>query len=282
MRQLFELIYRFRAFFIFMLMEVVCLWLIIQQSEYHNAAFFNTSNSLVASVFKAKQRVNRYFFLVKVNNDLVKENAYLRELIRSGQNRDIVKDTVSTVGDKPLFYDTDSTMKYEYIPARVINNSFRLTNNFITINKGRDHGVKPEMGVISSDGIVGQVKAASRNYATIYSVLHSEMYISSMIKRIGVFCTTKWQGGSPVEADILYVPRHVSVQPGDSIVTSGYNAIFPPGVPIGKVESVEIAENETFYDINISLFNDFTRLSYVYLIKNNFKTEKDSLEMINE
>ncbi len=282
MRQLFELIYRFRAFFIFMLVEVVCFWMLIGKSEFHNAAFFNTSNRLIASVFTVKQKINRYFNLVKVNNDLVRENAFLRELIRAEQERKVVSDTSVSVMDATRVNPYDTALQFEYIPARVINNSFRLTNNFITLNKGTDHGIQPEMGVTSSDGIIGQVKAASDRYATVYSLLHSEMYVSSMIHRLGVYCTAKWQGGSPIEANLLYVPRHVTVQPGDSIVTSGYNAIFPPGVPIGKVESVDIEENETFYDIQIRLFNDFTRLSYVYVIKNKFKAEKDSIENIHE
>ena len=103
-----------------------------------------------------------------------------------------------------------------------------------------------------------------------------------MVKRLGVFCTTKWQGNDPTRANVLYVPKHVEVQPGDSIVTSGYNAVFPPGIPVGIIEKIDIQENETFYDIVIRLTNDFSRISYVYLINNKFKNEKDSLESINE
>jgi rod shape-determining protein MreC len=282
MRQLFELIYRYRAFFTFVFLEVISFWLIIGNSKVHNAAFFNTSNRLIASVYTLKNEVYQYFNLANVNNDLVRENAFLRELIEEEQKRRQLTDSEWWELDTIRINPSDTAQQYEYIPARVINNSFRLTNNYITVDKGSLHNIKPEMGVISSGGIVGQVKVVSRKYSTIFSLLHSEMFVSSMIQRLGVFCTTKWQGKDPTRANVLYVPKHVDVQPGDSIVTSGYNAVFPPGIPVGIIEKIDIQENETFYNIVIRLTNDFSRISYVYLINNKFKIEKDSLESINE
>ncbi|MBS0000806.1 MAG: rod shape-determining protein MreC [Cyclobacteriaceae bacterium] len=282
MRQLFELIYSYRAFITFVIFEVICLWLIIGNSRMHNAAFFNTSNRLVASTFKVKNEVYQYFSLTSANRDLARENAFLREIIEKEQKQlqlaELEIFNLDTLSINPL----DTTLQYEYIPARVINNSFRFTNNYITVDKGRSAGIEPEMGVISSGGIVGQVKMVSGKYSTIFSLLHSEMFVSSMIERLGVFCTAKWQGNNPALANLLYVPRHVNVQEGDRIVTSGYNSIFPPGIPVGVVENVEIEGNETFYNIEIRLANDFSRISYVYLISNKHKLEKDSLESINE
>ena len=282
MRQLFELIYRYRAFFTFVFFEVMSFWLIIGNSKVHNAAFFNTSNRLIASIYRMKNEVYQYFSLTNVNDDLVRENAFLRELIEEEQKQRQKTDTEIWELDTLLVNPTDTARQYEYIPARVINNSFRSTNNYITVDKGSLNGIKPEMGVISSGGIVGMVKVVSKKYSTIFSLLHGEMFISSMIKRLGVFCTTKWQGNDPTRANVLYVPRHVKLQPGDSIVTSGYNAVFPPGIPVGIVETIEIEENETFYNIVIRLTNDFSSISYVYLINNKFKVEKDSVERVNE
>lgn len=282
MRQLFELIYRYRAFFTFVFFEVMSFWLIIGNSKVHNAAFFNTSNRLISSIYRMKNEVYQYFNLTNVNDDLVRENAFLRELIEEEQKQRQITDTDIWELDTLLVNPTDTARQYEYIPARVINNSFRSTNNYITVDKGSLSGIKPEMGVISSGGVVGMVKVVSRKYSTIFSLLHSEMFVSSMIKRLGVYCTTKWQGNDPTRANVLYIPRHVNVQPGDSIVTSGYNAVFPPGIPVGIVETIEIEENETFYNIVIRLTNDFSRISYVYLINNKFKVEKDSVERVNE
>lgn len=275
MRQLFLLIYQYRAFVTFILLEIVSFWLILGSSKYHNAAFFNTSNNLIANVYTSKQNVYRYLNLIQVNDDLSKENAFLRDLIDKQKPGELPIDSLEV---KSL----DSLDQFEYIPAKVINNSTRKINNYITINKGAKDGLEPGMGVISTKGIVGVIKTVSNKYATIYSLLHSDIYVSSVISRLNVFCTIKWQGENPLYANLLYVPRHVQLQLGDTIMTSGFNAIFPENIPIGTIHDFSIDENQSFYNINTNLASDFSSVSYVYLIKNKFKQEKDSIELINE
>jgi rod shape-determining protein MreC len=275
MRRLFLLIYQYRAFFTFILLEVISFWLVIGNSTFHNAAFFNTSNNIVASIFGLREGVFQYFNLTNENDNLAKENAFLRDLI-SRQTSQIVKtDSLSVPSE-------DTVMQYDYIPAKVINNSTRKINNYLTVDKGRNDGLEPGMGAISSFGVVGVVKTVSNNYATLYSLLHGEMQISSLLSRLGVFGTTKWDGFDPLYAKLLYIPRHVELQEGDTITTSGYNAIFPEGIPIGRIKNFSIDENETFYNIDILLSSDFQSLSHVYLISNYYRQEKDSVEQLNE
>jgi len=275
MRRLFLLIYQYRAFFTFILLEVISFGLVIGNSTFHNAAFFNTSNNIVASIFGLREGVYQYFNLVNENDNLAKENAYLRDLI----NQQTFK---ITKADSLMIPSEDTVIQYDYIPAKVINNSTRKINNYLTIDKGRKDGLESGMGAISSFGVVGVVKTVSNNYATLYSLLHGEMQISSLLSRLGVFCTTKWDGIDPLYAKLLYIPRHVELQEGDTITTSGYNAIFPEGIPIGRIKSFDIEENETFYNIDIELSSDFQSLSHVYLISNYYRQEKDSVELLNE
>lgn len=275
MRQLFLLIYQYRAFVTFILLEIVSFWLILGSSKYHNAAFFNTSNTIIANIYTTKQDVYRYFNLIQVNDDLSKENSFLRDLIDKQKVELLPVDSLTKKS-------SDSLNQFEYVPAKVINNSTRKINNYITINKGGNDGLEPGMGVISTKGVVGVIKTVSNRFATIYSLLHSDIYVSSVINRLDVFCTTKWQGENPQYAKILYVPRHVKLQKGDTILTSGFNAIFPENIPIGIISDFSIDENQSFYNIDVSLSSDFSTVSYVYLIKNNFKQEKDSIEFINE
>jgi rod shape-determining protein MreC len=249
--------------------------LVIGNSTFHNAAFFNTSNRIVASVFGLRQGVYQYFNLVQENDNLAKENAFLRDLI-SQQNVEVVE------ADSSLLIVEDTTIQYDFIAAKVINNSTRKNRNYLTVDKGTTDGLEPGMGAISSFGVVGVVKTASRNYATIYSLLHGEMQVSSVISRLGVFGTIKWDGIDPLYANLLYIPRHVQLLEGDTITTSGYNAIFPEGIPIGTVKTFNIEENETFYNVIVALSSDFQSLSHVYLIKNYYRQEKDTLELLNE
>lgn len=275
MRRLFLLIYQYRAFFTFVFLEVISFWLVIGSSTFHNASFFNTSNRIVASMFGLRQGIYQYFNLIDENDNLAKENAYLRDLI-SLQTLEIIE------VDSALLTYQDTTIKYSYIPAKVINNSTRKTNNYITVDKGSKDGLEPGMGAISSFGVAGVVKSVSNNFATLYSLLHSDMQVSSMIGRLGVFCTTKWNGIDPLYADLLYIPRHVELMKGDTVTTSGYNAIFPEGLPIGWVKDFSIDENETWYNVTIELSSNFQSLSHVYLISNYFREEKDSIELLNE
>jgi len=275
MRRLFLLIYQYRAFFTFIVLEILAFWLVIGTSTFHNAAFFNTSNSVVASIFGLRQGVYQYFNLVNENDNLAKENAFLRDLI--SQNQVQVLNADST-----LLSLVDTAIQYNYIPAKVINNSTQKTNNYLTVDKGSRAGLEPGMGAISSFGVVGVVKTVSNNYATLYSLLHGEMQVSSLLSRLGVFCTTKWDGLDPLYASLLYIPRHVELQVGDSVTTSGYNAFFPEGIPIGQIKEFSIDENETFYKVIIELSTDFQSLSHVYIIQNFYRQEKDSVEVLNE
>jgi rod shape-determining protein MreC len=272
MKRLFQFIYYYRAFFTFLFFEIICALIIAGSGKYQSSGFFNTANFISSSVFTVKNNIGNYFGLKRKNLDLAKENAFLRQIISESEQENKFS--------LPEYRGNDTVFKthFEYITAKVINNSVRKINNFLTINKGTGDGVEPGMGVISSWGIVGKVRASSENFSTVYSLLHQDLLVSSEIKRNNVICTTTWTGEDPDYADLLYVPRHIKIFKGDTILTSGYNAIFPENIPIGVIDDFGINENETFYHIKVKLATDFRTLSYVYVIKNNFGAEKDSLE----
>ena len=272
MRRLFQFIYYYRAFFTFLFFEILCILIIVSSNRYQSSSFFNTTNLFSSSMFSIRNRISNYFRLGSQNEDLARENAFLREIIaESVRKKSFQMPPVRSI-------DSSASRPYDYLAARVIDNSVLRINNYLTIDKGSGDGVEPGMGVISSWGIVGKVKASSGNYATVYSLLHSDMLVSSVILRNHVICTTTWNGENPYFAELLYVPRHIVILKGDTVTTSGYNSIFPEGIPIGIVDSFWINENETFYHIKVKLSTDFRTLSYVYVIRNRFRNERDSLE----
>lgn len=272
MQRLFLFLYQYRAFFLFVFLEVFSVWLIVNNNQYQGASFFNSSNAIAANILESKNDISSYFGLTEVNETLSEENARLRKeiayinLISSDTSKDLVLEKID---------------QFDFQSAKVINNSTRRFNNFITINKGSVDGIEPDMAVINAQGIVGKVRATSKNFATIVSLLHPDLYVSSLIKGSGVLCTTKWNGKDPQQAELMYVPRHVKVEIGDTVVTSGYNAIFPPNLMIGRISSVDIKDDATFYSVLIDLSTDFESLSYVYVVNNKFKQEIDSLEQMN-
>jgi len=273
MLRLFQFIVRYQAFLFLILLEILSGWLVIRNNHYQNAAFVNSSNKIAGSIHNFNNNITSYFDLQQVNNHLVLENAQLHTDLSRLRNR------LGQVNQN-LAAERVSVDNYNFIPASVINNSTRKLNNYITIDKGQQDLVQPNMAVINNQGVVGKVKTASANFATIISILHPDVLTSALLKRTNTLCTVKWNGRDPEKAEILYVPRHLAVNVGDSVVCSGYNAIYPSGVPIGVVSKVDIKEESTFYDLEITFATKFDQLSFVFVVSNTLKPEKDSLENV--
>ena len=271
MQRLFLFLYQYRAFFLFVFFEVFSVWLIVNNNQYQGTAFFNSANTVAGNVLQTKHDINSYFDLKEVNQTLAEENASLRKTL--SRSEQLVIDSVRS----PSF-GAALTEQFEFRSARVINNSTRGFSNYITINKGSEDGIMPDMAVINSEGVVGKVKVTSKKFSTVVSLLHPDLFVSSIIKGTRTLCTTKWDGRNSNEAQLLYVPRHLKVAVGDTVITSGYNAIFPQGIMIGIIEDVDIKEDATFYDITVNLATNFDGLSFVYVVKNNLKEEIDSLQ----
>jgi rod shape-determining protein MreC len=269
MQKLFLFLFQYRAFFFFIILEVISGYLIVHNNRYQNAAFFNSSNHIAGSILHTSDNIYSYFSLKEVNEILAEENARLRAQLTNQEE----KDTSSLFINDPELND-----QYNFLAAKVIKNSTDMYNNFITIDKGSLNGVEPGMGVISPDGVVGKVKSVSRHYATVTSILHTDGLVSSIIKQSGVFGSLKWEGKDATTASLLYIPRHIKVTKGDTITSSGFNAIYPAGILIGTVNEIDIKGNAAFYDIKVTLSTDFSKLGYVYVVQNKLKFERDSLE----
>ena len=266
-----QFLYRFRSFLLFLILEIISFTLIVQNNNYQRAGFINSSNRVIANLLKVSNNVGDFFSLVSVNNTLAEENAELRNRV-SQLEQSIFSLSTGEITDPSLIN------KYEIIEAKVVNNSVRQVNNYLTIEKGSSNGIEAGMSVLGPQGVVGKIKATSAHFSVMYSLLHSNMLISSRIERTADLSTVSWDGRQPSEAKLLYVPKHVIIQKGDIIVTSGFSSVFPANVKIGEIIEWDEQDNDTFYDITISLSTDFAKLSHVYVIGNSLNVEIDSLE----
>lgn len=271
MYRLLQLLHSYRAFLLLLFFEIVCLWLLVRNNPYHSAAYFHTSNAIVGGIYQTRVNISQYFNLPRVNEELANDNAQLRELLAQSQ----VPVIVETRRDSLAL--TKSEYNHDYLAAKVINNSTRLSHNYLTINKGSLNGVEPGMGVISAHGIVGKVMAVSENFSTVASLLNNDVFVSSYLKRSNTFGSINWDGNNKLKTKLKFVPRHIQLEKGDTIVTSGYNTIFPENILIGFVDDFR-TENDAWYDIDVNLSNDFSNLAYVYVIKNPMKQERIELE----
>ncbi|HMJ69106.1 MAG TPA: rod shape-determining protein MreC [Cyclobacteriaceae bacterium] len=265
MDRLLNFVYQYRAFFTFLLLVLFCSWLIVENNQYQSTRYFNSSNRLAANIISFSQGVREYFSLRRINSDLAEENANLRSQLE----RYAAVDSLYT----------DTTRRFDFVSAKVINNSVMMFKNYITVNKGRADGIKPGMAAISAKGAVGKVKSVSDNYAVLISLLNVDDQMSSSIKRTGHFGTAQWDGTDPRTINLNYIARHVTPQVGDTVVTSGYNAVFPPDILVGVISKVNLREEAQFWEIKVELAQDFGRLAFVEIVRSYQKVEKDSLEI---
>ncbi|SFQ57238.1 rod shape-determining protein MreC [Hymenobacter arizonensis] len=299
MRNLFQFLFRFRGALVFGLLEVVSLYLFVTNNSYQRAAFFNSANKYAGIVLDRRTQIADYFKLAEMNQQLAVENAALRQqlfpedssrreadsvalppartdsLRRVRYQRPAAKPDTLLLGLQPLAARDRS---YPLIPARVINNMLRNVDNYLTLNVGSAQGVNPGMGVVAANGVVGRVKVVSEHYATVTSLLHSKTSVASKIKRDGTFGTIRWLGDDPTHVALDNVLRETELVKGDTIVTSGYNAVFPEGVFIGTIDSFVKEPDKNFWTIRVRLAVNFANLTYVYVVTSRPKIERDTIE----
>ena len=251
-------------------MELFCFALVIRNNNFQNASAFNSSNVIVGSVMEVVNYVDEYINLKATNKNLAQENARLRSLLPDAYYESgVLKNTVN---------DSLKHQQYSFIVAKVINNSMMRRNNYLTLDKGELQGIKPEMGVVTSQGVVGIIKNVSGHYCTVMSMLHKDMRISAKFKNNNYFGSLAWEGTDPTTAVLKDIAKHVVFKPGDTVVTTSYSSVFPENILIGTVAGAEINPGENFYNIQIKLSTNFSNLTYVYVVDNVLKPEQRQLE----
>ncbi|GAB3756583.1 rod shape-determining protein MreC [Spirosoma pomorum] len=271
MGELVDFFLRSRNFILFVLLEVLCFYFIINTSNYWSATYFNTANRYSAQILAWSNTVNTYVQLRQVNADLAAENQRLNMRLTQ---------LLQSKPAAPEQYKADSAFadRFKFTVAKVVNNTTQFANNYITIDKGTDDGIRPGMGVISPTGIVGRVKISNRHFSVITSILHSEYLVSSQLVKAEEIGTAKWDGVDPHLIKLNDISLTKPVHKGDSVVTSARNSTFPPGILIGRVRTVGEQPNRVFHDITLDLATNFSSLAFVYVIENRLQDEQKKIE----
>lgn len=261
MRNLLELINKHNHLVFFILLEVFALSLIIQNSNFHRAAFINSTNGVTANSFAAISNMKEYLSLKKTNEMLLLENAKLKSLISYQTN-----DSLS------------SSDPHQFITATVINNSVTKANNYLTLDKGEIDGVKKGMGVVTENGVIGIIKATSHRFSTVLSILHSQSKVSVVIKKNNHFGSLQWDGKNYKKARINDIPSHVDLAIGDTIITSGFSFIFPSKTKLGIISEIDTEVDDKFHQIKMTFIENLKQIKYVTICKSLNKDEKIKLE----
>ncbi|NER14800.1 rod shape-determining protein MreC [Leptobacterium flavescens] len=260
---------RNRNFFFFLALLSLSLVFTFQSHSYHRSKFINSANWLTGGVYESVNNISSYFDLKEQNQKLVEENLRLRNLIlNQGENTvdSLIKDS------------TNNLLNYRIKSATVIKNSYNKTKNYILINKGKKDGIKQDLGVITTNGIVGIIDNTSSGHSTVQSVLNSLSEINAQLKNTSHFGTLEWDTKKRNIVQLTDIPDLANPQVGDTIITGGMSTIFPKNIPIGTIMDFKFDDSENYYIINVKLFNDMTSLEHVYIIENMNTDEIKQLE----
>jgi len=274
MQQLIYFFQKFKYFLFFLLLALISLALTFNNLNYHNSKFVNSANTLTGGFYSKTSNISEYWDLKEKNKLLAEENTRLKNLLE--KNTSILTDKDSTIIDS-IHYQ----QKFTFTNAKIIHNNYSSKFNFLTINKGETQGVKREMAVINSRGIIGLTDNTSNNYARVQSILNKNSTINARLKNSDYFGTLGWNGKNYNIVQLSDIARQAPLKIGDTIETGGMSTIFPEGILIGTISKINKG-NSADNKVDVILFNDMSNLGYVYVIKNFHKEEIKSLNTQNE
>lgn len=267
MQQIIKFFLRNKTFLLYLFLLFLSLLFTIQSHSYHKSRFINSANFLTGGIYNSINNVHSFFNLKSQNELLQEENNYLKSVLynTSGELKEAFVDSIAFANN------------YKFTPAKIIKNSYALTNNVLLLDKGKRDSVKQDFGVITSKGVLGIIDETSNKYATVISILNTNVKISAQLKNTNHFGSLEWDTKSPNQVQLHEISKIAPLKKGDTIITSGRSIIFPKGIPIGTIESFKLDSAENFYTIEVNLFNDMTNIEYVYIIENTDKEEINEL-----
>jgi rod shape-determining protein MreC len=271
MKTLLNFLYRNNFFFVFLFLEFICFFIMIKNNGYQGSSLLNSSNKISAKVYEVESSVKEYLLLKDENERLAKMNTFLLNRIKLGYAAIPLKSYKKN--------DTLYKQEYEFMSGKVINSSVNKRNNYLTLNVGEAQGVTHDMAVITSDGIIGIIKDVSENFSSAMSILHKDVRVNCQLKKDGTYGPLIWDGSDYRFSNLTDIPTHAKIKKGDTVITSSLSSIFPEGIMVGTVENFEQRTNETYYTVKVKLSADLKKVNHVSIIKYNYKTERDSLEI---
>ncbi|PWT70272.1 MAG: rod shape-determining protein MreC [Bacteroidetes bacterium] len=276
MRNVFLFIRRYSNFIFFLVLQILSLSILFRYNKFHEAIFMNVAEDWTGGLNAKYNHIEYYFQLKKTNDQLVAENATLRQQLRENyENPDLPKKIVVDTFKVDSFRQIQ---KFVYMPAKVVGNTVTSQVNFLTIHRGSLQGVKPNMGVVSPQGIVGTVVNVGENYSSVMSLLHRQYKVVAKLLRGGERGTVEWDGTSPYYVTLKDIPKSATVKKGDTVVTSPTSSLFPGNIMVGTVQEIIDDKSSNFYTLKLRTATNFFSVEYVYVIANTQYIEQKRLE----
>ena len=274
MQQLIYFFQKFKYFLFFLLLSFISLTLTFNNLDFHKSKFVNSANFITGGIYSQTSNISEYWNLKSENKLLAEENTRLKNLLEK-------YNSVSFSIDSIVIDSVKYQQKYTFTTAKIINNNYDKEFNFLTIDKGENQGIKKEMAVINSKGIIGITDNSSGDYARVQSILNRNSKINARLKNSNYFGSLSWNGKDYNTVQLSDIPRQAPLEIGDTIETGGKSTIFPEGILVGiisKINKGNTADNK----VDVTLFNDMSNLGFVQVIKNLDTIEINLLEAQDE
>lgn len=277
MRNLFNFILRNSHWLLAILLVAFSFYLVFAHNSYQRSVYLTSANNVTGWFYDTSNHITSFFYLKKNNAQLLERNAELEKKYYDLQallDSVIASDSMVVEAFAP---DSITTPQFNFIPAEVVNLSFSGVNNFITLNKGLSHGIRPDMGVISQQGVVGVVANVSPNFSVVIPVINPKFRLSARLKNSENYGSISWDGTNVRQAQLQDLPKHEVFHEGDTVLTS-FSRIFPRNLIIGFVSNTGKSGDDNFNTFNVHLATNFYTLQDVLVINDMFYEEQQTLE----
>ena len=254
---------------IFILLEIAAVALLHSSSQLQSIWINRASHHLIGWVWGTSDNIRSYFKPRERTRQLEEENAILSKEIRNYRElyaRDSIRNSFEDPHDG-----------FQYIFAKTAKMSIGSQHNHIVLNKGYADGVSERCGIITNQGVIGVIDAVDRNYSYGRTLMNPNISVSVKIEGSDIAGPMVWDGKSTDRALMRGVPLFQKVSEGDTVRTSGYSSIFPAGIPVGTVKG-STTRNGATQDLEIKLFQDFSTVDHVAIVRNEGREEIDAIE----
>jgi len=281
MRNIFLFIRRYIAFFVFVFLQLVALWMLFKYNRVHRAAGMGVANEITGTINTQVDKVDDYFHQGQENLRVKRMNDSLINLLRSNFT---FPDTSAAVRTDSVQIDdtTKGVRRYLWRGAKVVYNTVNYEKNYLQIDRGTNYGIKDNMAVLNSDGaVVGQVVNVSPNFASVMSLLHIQNSVSAAL-RSGESGRVVWDAKDPRFLLLEGISRSVPVEKGDTVVTSRFSYNYPPGYIIGTIADIQKDPATGFYILKVKAAANFNTIQQVFVVENLQREEQLQLQKETE
>jgi rod shape-determining protein MreC len=266
-------LFKYRFFLGLIILESIGAWITFSEQAYHRSRLNQWQIETAGAFQSSVSKITRFWRLDDENLRLNQELALLTQRLSDSL---VILDSTSSKASPVV--PMDSTFKVDLVrDARVLYVGTNTQHNYLLLNKGSMDGLAARMAVVQDDKIVGQIQAVSPRFARVIPLINTKLRTSALHPASQTTGSLVWTGGSTRYAELMDIPIHIPIKVGDSLVSSSYSSVYPPGFRLGRIDRIETVPGAITYKIRVLLSIDYHRLDHVLVMRPLFQKERDEL-----